>query len=380
VRLLYCSFVTPHAGVAGELLVYRHLLGLEGASLMTVVRKEQPVAAELRPAVAISATPPARWIGRMRRGLLWPLADWLAARSLEAEFGRHADEFKPDVVCSVLTPDWFSLAAASYASRRKLPLVLFCHDDYAGFVPSARRQLASLYRRAAVRLCVSSAMVQEFTTRYGVEGEVLPPIPGAAPEAARQQTDGPAIAGFAGSIGDGYLDAMVALADALAEVGGRLVIASPTRRDLHQSLWRHRAVEDAGSLPHDAVKAALSAAGVNVLVVVQSFDPAGNRAFRLNFPSKLTEYATYGLPIVILAPADASSAVWANERAGAATVVCKPTVDHLRPAFQGLARAEQRQGAAYRFHLAAQEFDPNALHEKFRAALARAIASGHGFA
>src|ERR1051325_11015896 len=65
------------------------------------------------------------------------------------------------------------LAAASIASKRKVPLHLMIHDDWprvADVPPSFRKSLdarfASVYRQAKSRLCVSPAMAREYLERY----------------------------------------------------------------------------------------------------------------------------------------------------------------------------------------------------------------------
>jgi glycosyltransferase involved in cell wall biosynthesis len=369
-RVLYCSAVAPQPTGAGELLVHRHLTALTEWHLMIVAGEDRPASPDV---VADLTTVPRvpRWIQRCRRGPAFASAERVAARWLVARFERQADRFRPSIVVSTMLPDPLMSAAARFAARRGIPLVLFCHDDYApALSSSARRFLRDVYRQAAVRLCVSRAMEEEFAHRYGVRGEVLPPIPAAPAAAVRPAHDGePLIVGFAGAIGQGYTGAFVALADALAREGGRLVVASPTPRDGYSRIFSHPAVTDLGALRVADVRATMLAAGVNTLAVVQSFALDDERSYRFNFPSKLTEYSTYGLPVLVVAPPTASAATWMCDNSGSGILVHALDGDALSEAVRRLAFANERVALAAGFRSAASAFDPALLQRRFERAL-----------
>ena len=126
-------------------------------------------------------------------------------------------------------------------------------------------------------------MEEEFEKRYGVKGKVLYPIPSGPAKRPVPGEEGPLRIGFAGSIGTGYEEALVRLAEAVAAVNGQIVVVSPTLRSSVARFWSHSAVCDLGRVPPNEVANVLQRAGVNVLGVVQSFDPQDERAFRLNF-------------------------------------------------------------------------------------------------
>jgi hypothetical protein len=181
----------------------------------------------------------------------------------------------------------------------------------------------------------------------------------------------PLVVGFAGSLGYGYADAILSLADALAEEGGRLVIASPTPRHLFDRVFSHPAVSDLGALAPEAVKDRLIQCGVNVLSVIQSFAKEDMRGYRFNFPSKLTEYSTYGLPLFVVTPEDASASVWTKDNPNSALAIhsfgCHEMVDAVRR----LKRADVRRALACGFHSAARLFDPALLQRQFEEALTK---------
>jgi hypothetical protein len=357
--LLYCSSVSPQPLADGRLLIYRHLARQQTHNLLLVVPANNPPGNELR-VMGSSLVPPAPiWFWRLRRGLLFPLGDKLIANQVVKQCEYVSRHHKPNVVVTVFMPDGFMTAAADFARNHGLPLVLLCHDDYEDNIPpSFHAKLAIVYRQAAVRLCVSQPMEEEFHKRYGVNGTVLLPIPSAPAQLPlTQAANAPLRIGFAGSIGAGYENAILQLADHLLVVGGQLIIVSPSSRKMFLRIWAHPAILDLGQVAPEKVRETFHLAGVNVLGVVQSFDPDDERAFRLNFPSKLTEYCTFGLPLLIVAPKSASAYVWASSKGRVAALACDLS-DGIKTAIAQLNNSEERQKLAIDFFETATEFDP----------------------
>lgn len=375
-RLLYCSSVAPQRTGAGELLVHRHLTRLADWDVMVVTPPERPADPDFERRLSVPWSPMLRLVGLLRRGAWWKVVDRAAGRRLVSGFARAADEFRPDIVVSVLLPDAYLTAASVYARHADIPLAIFCHDDYEDYpLPGMGGYLGAIYRQAGVRFCVSEVMAREFVRRYGVSGTVLYPIPERNPGAICPQSEGaPLVVGYAGSLGDGCEVAMVALADALAARGGRLVIASRTPHTVASKIWRHPAVVLLGALAPNEVLSRLLAAGVNVLSVVQSFDPA-DRVIQFNFPSKLTEYMTFGLPILVVAPDYASVPLWLAEEPGAAVLVMRPETEAFAEPLARLSRAEERLSLARATAVAASRYSPGHLRALFEDGLRLAMAA-----
>jgi len=312
-KVLYVSNVIPLNTNGGSAVAYRHLALLRNWGILAVAHadKKERTLVEWSD-VRVPQLP--LWLSRMRRGPFFPFAESIAAKWARSFFDRAADSFRPDGVVSVHLPDTLMAAAAQYARSRNLPLVLLCHDDYDDYVASGYKVTArKIYRQAARRLCVSPAMEESYRARYGVPGEVLYPIPSREPAAPREQkADEPLRLAYTGVIGFGYGPGLLLLAEALHRVGGQLLIASPVPRIAIDDLWAHPAVVDLGWMPGPDVPAVLDRAGVNGLCVVQSYDARDLRSFQYNFPSKLPEYATYGLPVVVAAPRGSSANRWAR--------------------------------------------------------------------
>lgn len=358
--LLYCSSVSPQPMTDGRLLIYRHLMRLHSHNRLLVVPASSPPCKGLRVTRISLVKPASPWFARLRRGLLFPLGDKLLANQVVKQCEGVSSQHKPTVVVTVFLPDGFMTAAAAFARKNSLPLVLICHDDYLDSTPSSfHATLKAVYRQAAVRLCVSQPMADEFHGRYGVGGTVLLPIPS---ERARlpltQEANTSLRIGFAGTICAGYEDAILQLADELLIVGGQLVVVSPSSRNVMPRIWTHPAILDLGQVHPQHVREVFHLEGVNVLGVVQSFAPNDQRAFRLNFPSKLTEYSTFGLPLLIVAPKVASASAWASARDGVA-VIASDLSGSLKVAINKLNNSEVRQQLARNFFEAASEFDPD---------------------
>ena len=259
------------------------------------------------------------------------------------------------------------LAAARIARARNVPLHLVVHDDWprvANIAPAFRNwldeQFGGVYRQARSRFCVSPAMSRDYLKRYGEPAEVLYPSRArdcpefTEPPARLGRNNGPFTIAFAGTINsDGYVRALRALQAALETVEGRLVVFGPQRientdfrglADADQLIMRLREEADA-------------------LFVPMSFDPSDRANMELAFPSKLADYTTTGLPLLIYGPPYCSAVAWARENEGVAEVVeseadLKNAIDRLakNPAHrQNLGQRALDTGRKYFSHAQVQE-------------------------
>src|SRR5262249_48607198 len=133
------------------------------------------------------------------------------------------------------------LAAARLARERRLPLHLMVHDDWprAANVPSGLRnwldgKFAEGYRQAESRPCGSPAMPPGYEPRYGARAAGSYPSRAAGlpdfsePPERLARNDHQFTIAFAGTINSpGYVKALIALHDSVAEIGGRLLIFGP---------------------------------------------------------------------------------------------------------------------------------------------------------
>ena len=260
---------------------------------------------------------------------------WFSHRAHQASHGSlplNAIEF--DGVLTVAHGfGW--LAAASIGRKRDVALHLMVHDDWprAANVPRGWRnwldkRFADVYRQAQSRMVVSPAMQRDYETRYGVTAEVLYPSRAsglpvyADPPQRLARNDHQFTIAFAGTINSpGYVKALIALHDALADAGGRLLIFGP--------LTPEQARDVGLDLPNVVVGGLLSwpelmrrlREEVDALFVPMSFDVSDRSNMEMAFPSKLADCTAVGLPLLIYGPPYCSAVRWAIENAAVAAAV-----------------------------------------------------------
>jgi hypothetical protein len=331
-RLLYLGDVPVEASYHGSALLYR-LLQTYPANKLAIVE-----------AGILSSLPERRLAGVHYHAALLPLtrlyrtrfAPWyerVCLRTATLRAGRLEDLVRarrPDAILTVAHGfPW--ITAAEIARRLDLPLHLICHDEWAriGVLQSWRdREFGRHYGAAASRLCVSPYMAREYARRYGVEGSVLYPSRaldakryGAPPPRLRARS-GPLTCVFAGTINSpGIVDTLRMLARCLERLGGRLLIYGPLTSEAARAGGLEAAnVELGGPLPSSRLMEKLREVA-DVLFVPMSFDPANRSNMEICFPSKLTDYTSVGLPLLIYGPPYCSAVQWALQNQTVAEVV-----------------------------------------------------------
>ncbi len=358
-RLLYFSAVPPEKSFHGSVLLYRLLENYPPEKLLVIESNLFP-------------SKPERRLPRVRYETLhegWPrplctrfarlYRTWLTATaaSRRNRVQGLVRDFKPQAVLTI--PYYFSwITAAHYASQNQLPLHLILHDEYveAPFVvesykPRLHRVFGEIYRQAATRLCVSPYMAAEYGEKYGAAGDVLYPSRAAdaeifdtVPEKLLRSRDGTelvvAFGGTLGSAGGMRLLAQVALA--LQPINGTLKIFGPIDPDRASANGLNAPnIQFRGSLSPEAFKRALREEA-DVLLVPMNFAPEDATNARISFPSKLADYTSVGLPILIIGPKYCSGVRWVEDNAPVAEVVTREEVGEIEAALKRLSRREHR--------------------------------------
>jgi hypothetical protein len=180
---------------------------------------------------------------------------------------------------------------------------------------------------------------------------------------------------FGGAIhARGYVLGLRLLAQALAAIGGRLLIFGPfTAADARREGLALANVECRGMLPSPALMGRFREE-VDVLFVPMSFEPKDRSNMEVSFPSKLADYTSVGLPLLIYGPEYCSAVRWARENPGVAEVVDQPDPSRLADAVQRLARSGDSRwqlghsaltsGEKYFSHRTAKEIFQAALRHK----------------
>lgn len=334
-NLLYVGDVPVEKSFHGSMLVYR-LFETYPAMKLSVVEGFLGSSEPARRLQQVSYTSLAnRWSRVLHTRFNAIARAWLAisARSRAARVAKLIGGFRPDAVVTV--GHGFSwLTAAEYANRNRLPLHLIVHDDWPALGSGGGRhsrwvatQFANVYRQAARRFIVSPGMNDEYEARYGVRGDVLYPSQAAGARFRRRAPvpeDGAPgfVIAFAGTLGpQGYVDALRAVAQSAARLGGRLRLYGPFTEDQLRSRGLDvSGIEFRGLVPSEALLDTL-ASEADILLLPMSFDAEDASNMRLAFPSKLTEYTLTDLPILVVGPEYCSAVHWARSHGLATAVV-----------------------------------------------------------
>jgi hypothetical protein len=289
-------------------------------------------------------------------------------------------DFQPQAVLSVAHAfSW--MTAFRYAQTHDLPFHLIVHDDWTRMIPVndavrpiVARRFAAAYRSAAECYNISPYMEEFYRLQLGRRAAVLPPCRDEnlprylTPKADEKDA---LVFAYAGALHDlGYRDLLVRFARYLptdcsviafspesgfelpSDVKGRIDVQKPLALDELIPSLRNRA---------------------DVLFCPSSFDPGSRHAMSINLPSKLAEYTSTGLPLLIWGPADSSAVKWARERNGSAAIVTEEDQASIAAAVAQLRSVPSRRALAVGATAAGDEyFSPEAARSTLYEALCRA--------
>lgn len=334
-RLAFVSDVPVEQSMAGALITYRLLCRYPADQLIVVNGNYALHHPHKRlPDVAwhcINYFPTRLYHTRLHNWLGPVLANstWLRARQV----ARQLRDWQAEAVLTI--PHMYLwLAAATAARWLGLPLHLIVHDDWPNFTPapscfkpSYERTFRKLYREATSRLCVSPEMAEHYHEKYGVRGTVLYPTRGPDSAAARvrwrsRKPGEPLVVAYAGSLwGGGCLEMLQDVATILQQRGGRLDIYNDATQERLVAAGLTATNVRACGFPPLAQAAEQIGATADLLLLPLSFLPHERLNTRINFPSRLADYTSFGLPLLLWAPAEHSAVRWAKEHDGAAEIV-----------------------------------------------------------
>ena len=339
-KLLYIGDVPVEASYHGSALLHRLLSNYPPDNLQIVETATQSQPERRLPGVKYKSHPIGnpRWLNTR----FHPYAvAWFthSGNNAAPRIAESIDNFNFDAVLTV-THGFGWLAAAEVAKKRKLPLHLVTHDDWprvANIAPQFRNWLderfASVYRQAHSRFCISPAMSRFYEQHYGAPATVIYPSRAAnCPDYSEPppQKSEPFTVAFAGTINsNGYIQALIALKNALKPLNGRLSIFGPLTPDEAH----HAGLSD----PNTRVRGLLSADQLlttlreeaDALFVPMSFDECDRSNMEMAFPSKLADYTATGLPLLIFGPGYCSAVAWARANNGVAEIAESPdTLNH----------------------------------------------------
>lgn len=268
------------------------------------------------------------------------------------------------------------LFAAELARARFGRLGLFFHDDEIAF---GERSLPRRYldwaradmTNAADRIwAVSTRLIKQLPARLQERCRVLRPIPAAqASRAVWRPRFGESVhLGYAGKTYPGLERTLSQLAEQLTRVGGKLtVITDP--RFVERPPVSSAAIQWKGFLPRPEDAAAWIRENCSAVLVAHPAGVAGLEGgwqmLQSSFPSKLTEYAQLGLPIVAHGDHDSELGDWAQKHPSIPFFTDAAASDLGNYLAQLRHETGWRSAAAAAVQLAADEFDPVQMQHAF---------------
>jgi hypothetical protein len=222
-------------------------------------------------------------------------------------------------------------------------------------------------------------MAEEYQRRFGAPGDVLYPSRAAGidgfdePPPGLAETNRPLTYGYAGSLGSSsYVRSVAALSAIAKSRGDRLLIFSNLSPDgARAGGLAEPHVEMHPYIPFRQLIDVFRSR-VDVLFVPMSFDPEDRLNAEIAFPSKLADYTTIGLPLLIQGPAYCSAIRWAGENAGVAAIVDNDSPELLRAATTELADPARRiELASNAIRIGRKYFSHEVAFQKFTSVVCR---------
>jgi hypothetical protein len=356
-RLAYIGEVPVECTLHSSGLLYRLLQDYPASKLM-IVETWPAISNPSHRLPAVDYRQLALWPRHGRTRLRSLVVPWLTltAPAYAGRLRRYLSGFGPQAILT-LAQGYSWLAAAQLANDAGLPMHLIVHDHWVSLLevhpaikPWLERRFGKLYRRAASRLCVSPFMEEEYSRRYGAEGEVLypsrPKIPSfhGVPRTYSKKS-GPLVGAYAGRILlAGYARLIAEVAKRLEVRGGKLLLYGPHSSDelKHWGLERQNVFPQGVADPAELIATLREEA--DFVFVPMAFDAEGmDYNMRVSFPSKLVDYTATGLPLLIWGPEDCSAVRWARLYAPAAEAVGTPEAGEIEAALQRLEEPQHRE-------------------------------------
>lgn len=379
-RVAIITSETPNSLYAGSMQLLR-VFGGYPADKLAVLGPPVPSGAKTLACAYYELTfPVMRWRNtRLHRAAMSLVVANRWWRKTPQQIGSMLRNFQPDAVFTVMDNFSHYYSAYEYAKSAGLPLLTVTMDEPDFFEkvfrvvrPWQQRGIARVYRYAERNLCVSRQMTSHIASTYRCATETFyfgPPdgvVPRPSAQAAVLRRAGNLVLGFAGSLSYGYGESLQRLCLALQETAVKVRIYS---RD--KPWWSAPNMEYAGCLPSEELWQKFKQE-CDASLLVYTFHRAASSLYRTHFPTKLSEYAWLGMPMVMVGPAYATGIVWGLEHADAALVETDSSLAGLARrleelAASGAARETMARAAA---DAAKREFDPLTIKRAFHRVLA----------
>lgn len=293
----------------------------------------------------------------------------LALPQLPKRLKKIADGFKPDIVISLMQLLPFYYVAYHYSQERKIPFILFCHDDVEDFARPHQlfkkplvKLNSKIYQSASKRICISPEMAEAWKVKYLAKGDFMYPTASEnirnrsiynAEELVQKKT---LTLGYAGSLAYGYREGINEIIDILERTNTTLRIY----RNIDKDITKSSAIEFAGyaNTPEETWLKIIEECDAVILPYSQS--KKFEKLYRTHFPSKLAEYVALQMPIIVCGPDYANGMKWSKTKNG----ILAGSIIDLQNIFSALLVKENR--LKYVTHIKdIKDFDSSFMLKKF---------------
>lgn len=390
-KLLYVGDVPVSNTSGGASLLYRLLQTYPPERLVVCA----PIAGMKAPLPGVRyAGLDARWPRLLRTRLSSMYCAWISWRwnSIPRWSRDLVSEFRPEAILTIShTSGW--ILAWRLARREGLPLFIIAHDDHIfyrhlprRFWEMAQRLFGDAYRYATARFCISDFMAEEYRRRYGVEADVQYPLrdpgnPVFDTPAPQVMSSGRSLTfAYAGSIqGESGIQQILAFARVASSQGHQLIVYSAQHDAVRRSAVSMPGLEVRAPMPsRDLIRELWREA--DCLLVTASFDSSNADVVTTQFPSKVADYSSVGLPLLAWAPAYASLAGFVQAHDNSALLVTDPDPNALEPAITELAASPALRARLARsiIEVGRRAFSPESARGEFAAQLRAGCCRGNG--
>lgn len=230
------------------------------------------------------------------------------------------EDFKPDLVLTLIEILPYAFAALRYAKAKKLPLMTVTMDkpgDFTYIYPSFKQKqlnrIREIYEYANVNLGVSNEMAEHIRTTFNTKADVLyfcPPegLKARNPQLAGSLRNPPHLTiGYAGSLNLGYGYQLDKIRSTFETTGTRLNIYSHNQPWFPSDNYNYR-----GSFTQYEVWDRIKEECDAVILPYHFQDGTKETSvYSTHFPTKLSEYLTLGMPVIVIGPEWATGVKWA---------------------------------------------------------------------
>lgn len=278
--------------------------------------------------------------------LLFRTQTWIHER----EIAPFVQAYQPNIILS-LTMNYRWYVAYKVARKLQIPLALILHDQWEPSVgpfmtQMMRPKFEEAYRFAKHRFCISPTMERLYFEQTGIRGDVLYPIGADAPPANRQRREEKKelTVLFFGNLWH-VQPIIVDLAHQLAKKGIELIVYS--NQDLTYFIengLQTSNVQARSFIPNEELLA-WSKEHADILYLPVYFEKEYEREVQYSFYSKLVDYLSLGLPILIQAPQISSLVEFVEQHDALpfAEIVTSNEPDALEPAITALLDSDYRK-------------------------------------